>query len=159
MNSSNGQNKYVLDTNILIGFSIWTPICFHNEFWSKLENCLQEGKWILLDVVVKEVKYNKDLEAWCKKQTGKGLVKDITDDHRNRAAEINNKYPMIDEATQNSVTDPYIIAYAEANKLGIVTREVHKEADSLYKIPDVCGKLNIEVIKKPEDFLRKINFS
>lgn len=159
MSNSTEKTKYLLDTNILIGFSIWAPIYFHGDFWSKLADSLTKGDWVLLDVVVGEIKYNKSLERWCEEQKKRGLVIAISDNDRDRAIEINNQYKMIDDTTQNSVADPYLIAYAEANKLGIVTREIHKEHDKdLWKIPDVCGALNIEVLKKPEDFLKKIGF-
>lgn len=159
MSNSTEKTKYLLDTNILIGFSIWAPIYFHNDFWSKLADFLEKGGWVLLNVVVEEIKYNESLQKWCKEQKRKGLVKSIGENDKNRAVEINNQYKMIDDATQNSVADPYLIAYAEANKLSIVTREVHKEeGETLWKIPDVCKALNIEVIKKPEAFLKKIGF-
>ena len=159
MSDPTEKTKYLLDTNILIGFSIWAPIYFHGDFWSKLADSLKNGNWVLLDVVVGEIKYEGDLKKWCKEQEGKGLVRVVSDDDKNRAVEINNLYKMVDDTTQNSVADPYLIAYAEANKFGIITREVHKEKNQdLWKIPDVCAALNIEVIKKPEDFLKKIGF-
>ena len=159
MNNSTENIKYLLDTNILIGFSIWTPISFHRDFWSKFSDSLKNGDWVLLDVVLEEIKYENDLKRWCKEQNGKGLVSAVSVDNRNRAVEINNKYKMIDDVTQNSVADPYIIAYAEANGLGIVTREINKEKDKdLWKIPDVCAELRIGVIKSPEIFLKKIGF-
>ncbi|HNZ85790.1 MAG TPA: hypothetical protein PKN90_05630, partial [Paludibacteraceae bacterium] len=46
------EKIYILDTNILINFSIWCPMEFNEGFWLKLEKLLEEGKWILLDVVV-----------------------------------------------------------------------------------------------------------
>lgn len=159
MINSTEKAIYLLDANILIGFSIWNPIDIGHEFWSKLEGSLVSGNWILLDVVVNEIKYEGELKRWCREQQAKGRVRNITDNDRNRAIEINNLYKMIDDATQNSANDPYIIAYAEANRLTVVTREIHKENNNiLWKIPDVCGKLNIPVIKSPKTFLKGIGF-
>jgi len=66
---------YLPDTNVLIGFSLWLPITLHDVFWAKFAESLERGEWILLDVVVKEIKYNPDLQKWCKDQEKKGLVK------------------------------------------------------------------------------------
>lgn len=151
---------YVLDANILFGFALWMPIDFNKNFWAKLEESLQNGTWILLDVVVGEVKYdNGGLKKWCEDQRKKGLVKSITDDHKNRGIEINNLYKMIDETSQKSTVDTYLIAYAEANKLVIFSREAFRtNSTDLYKIPDVCKSLNVPTIRMPKDFLDVIDF-
>ena len=150
---------YVIDTNTLIGFSIWNPIALNSHFWTKLEEALKEKRWILLDVVVEEIKYNKPLEDWCKKQKKDSLVTEITENDRNYAVEINNKYPMIDQTTFKSTVDTYLISYAVNNKVAIFTREIQKTTEEdLYKIPDVCGILQVECTKKPQDFLESIDF-
>lgn len=153
--------KYLLDTNILIDFALWIPINlkFNGDFWNKLEETLQNGDWILLDVVINEIKYPTELKAWCQKMKQKGLVTKFTDDTKIRSIEINNTYEMIDSITSKSTVDTYLIAYAEANKLCIFSRESpRKLGDKLYKIPDVCDELKIQKIKRPEVFLKQIGF-
>ena len=153
------ETKFLVDTNVLIGFSLWIPIPLNGGFWNKLEEALKNDKWVLVDVVVKEIKYNSDLEKWCKKQENKGLVKKICDDNKYKAIKINNQYKMIDEVTHKSTVDTYLIAYAEANNLGIFSRESPRaNSTDLYKIPDVCDKLKIERIKQPMVFFKKIGF-
>ena len=99
------------------------------------------------------------LDGYIYYKTGSSIEKIKTDD-RNRAAEINNSYKMIDEITFKSTVDTYLIAYAEANNLGIFTRENHrKNMAELYKIPDVCDLLKIKRIKKPKIFLQEIGFN
>ena len=143
----------------MIGFSLWLPITLHGVFWAKFAESLAKGEWILLDVVVKEIKYNPDLQKWCKEQEKKGLVKAIDDTHRDRGVEINNSNKMIDAATGKSTVDTYIIAYAEANKLVLFSRESPmKPGDALYKIPDVCSILKVDRIAKPQIFLEAIGF-
>ena len=158
-NYAQQEIKYLVDTNVLIGFSLWTPILLNGGFWEKLEKSLEDGKWVLLDVVIKEIKYNPELVRWCKKQEKKGLVQKICEDNKYRAIEINNRYKMIDEVTQKSTVDTYLIAYAEANNLGIFSRESPRANPAdLYKIPDVCKELNISRIKQPMVFLKSIGF-
>lgn len=159
MSSDANQTIYVVDANILIGFSIWNPLEFEPAFWSKFEKALEDKKWVLLDAVVGEIKYDGELKKWCKQQKDKGLVTAINDEIRNLAIEINNKYKMINIETGNSSVDPFIIAYASENGLGIFTREIHKTpTDLLLKIPDVCKELEIPCIKQPKSFMRSIGF-
>jgi hypothetical protein len=154
--------KYLLDTNVLIGFSLWKPISLklNDVFWAEFSNALEKDKWVLLDVVANEVKFDKDLMKWCKEQAKKGLVKKIDDVNRNRAVVINNQYNMIDQSTYKSTVDTYLIAYAEANNLGIFSRESPRiKPTDLYKIPDVCQILNISRLSKPKAFLKEIGFN
>jgi len=160
MKDGNDAQVYVIDTSTLIEFSIWLPISLNKVFWTKIEDALKEGKWILLDTMVDEIRNENDgLKAWCKEQKRKGLVKSIDDSHRNRAIEINNLYKMIDDTTARSTGDTYLIAYAEAYKLTIFTREKpRKNSADLNKIPDVCDALKIKYIRKPKIFLEAIGF-
>jgi hypothetical protein len=156
------KTKYLLDANVLLDFSLWVPISFgfNKDFWIKLGESLKNGEWVLLDVVVEEVKYDQDLAKWLKEQKQKGLVEKINANDKNRAAEINNNYKMIDDATFKSTVDTYLIAYAEANNLEIFTREgKRKSPTELYKIPDVCELLRVKYIRNPKKFLENIGFS
>lgn len=156
------KTKYLVDTNVLIGFSLWKPISLNlnKEFWSKFSGTLASGEWVLLDVVANEVRYDNDLIKWCNEQKRNGLFTKINDDNKNRAVEINNQYKMIDGSTGKSEVDTYLIAYAEASNLGIFSRESpRKDPAELFKIPDVCQILNIKRINKPKIFLKEIGFN
>jgi len=161
MSTQQDKNVYILDTNTLIGFSIWIPIDLNKNFWKKLEESLSEEKWILLDVVANEIKKENDgLKKWCVKQKERGLQKNIGDNHRNRAVEINNTWKMIDDTTGKSTTDTYVIAYAEDKQLAVFSREHPRTNDTeLFKIPDVCKQLNIPIIFRPKEFLIAIGFN
>jgi len=160
MNASQEKSVYILDANILFGFSLWMPMSLNKIFWLKLEESLKNGDWILLDIVVGEVKYdNGGLKKWCDDQRKKGLVKSIGDEHKNRGVEINNTYKMIDETSLKSTVDTYLIAYAEANKFIIFTREAFRtNTTNLFKIPDVCKVLNVNMIRAPQEFLEAIGY-
>lgn len=163
--ASSTKTKYLVDTNVLIDLSLWKPMSlnFNDEFWVKLKDALKGGDWILLDVVVNEVRFDHDknlLIKWLKDLNKEGLVTKLDDNYRNRGIEINNEYKMIDGSTGKSEVDTYLIAYAEANHLGIFSREsFRKKATDLYKIPDVCKTLNIERVNKPKAFLKDIGFN
>lgn len=160
MNPQMNKKIYILDTNVLMEFSRWIPISLNKSFWDKLEESLGEGKWVLLDVVVEEIKYNEKLKEWCEKQKRKGFIKTIGESTRERAVEINNIYKMIDETDGNSTVDTYIIAYAEENKLSVFSMESFRiKENGLLKIPEVCQKLKIGTIRKPILFLESISFN
>jgi hypothetical protein len=87
-------------------------------------------------------------------------MRKLSDQNKNRGIEINNKYEMIDQYTQKSKIDTYLIAYAEEQGLGIFSRESYrKNSNFLYKIPDVCDKLKIKRLRKPKAFLTEIGFN
>ena len=151
-----------MDTNVLIGLSLWKPISLklNDVFWTEFTKYLERGDWILLDVVVNEVKFDKDLIAWCKEQKKNKLITELDDQSRDRAVEINKIYPMINQTTFKSEVDTFIVAYAEANFFGIFSRESPRVgSDGLYKIPDVCKVLQIKRLSKPKAFFKEIGFN
>lgn len=159
MNPPTKKEMYLLDTNFLFDFALWIPIDLNKTFWSHLEASLEKGEWILLDVVVDEIRSKGPLKDWCDAQKKKGLVQAITDDHRKRGVEINNNHPMVDVSTGKSETDTYLLAYAEANKCTVVSRERQRDNGAeLHKIPDVCTLLGISLIRQPRPFLERIGF-
>ena len=158
MSAAPRKEKYLVDTNFLFEIALWVPIPLNSVFWSHLTTSLKAGEWVLLDIVVNEIKSAGDLKNWCEAQANNGLVSSIDATHKYRGVELNNTYPMID-GTGKSETDTYLIAYAEANKLTVVSRESQRDSDTdLFKIPDVCGILQIPMIRLPLAFLKGIGF-
>ena len=157
INSIN-HTKYIIDTNTIAKFAYWLPLAMHSDFWNKMENKLHNGEWVLLDCVVGEIKYfGHELNIWMKKQ--KNFVTKITQKDFLKAAEINNSYPMIEQSTGRSTVDTYIVAHALNNGLGILSQENSRRlGEKLYKIPDTCSLYNIPCIKRPDTFLKKINY-
>jgi hypothetical protein len=159
MNDSN-LIEYVVDTNVFIDLDLWYPFECSSGFWSQLKKALEQKKFILLDVVVDEIKYSRaNFKKWLEEQKKNGFVTKISDEAREKAVEINNKYKMIDENSGNSQIDTYLIAYALLNNLKIFTREgPRKKLDELYKIPDTCKELGIECIRSPKLFFSHIGY-
>jgi hypothetical protein len=76
--TNKGGVKYLADTNVLIGFSLWKPIALPNlnlNFWNELSITLEKNNWILLDAVVNEILYDKDLKKWCVEQGKKNTLR------------------------------------------------------------------------------------
>ncbi len=67
---------------------------------------------------------------------------------------------MINQTTFKSTVDTYLVAYAEANSIGIFSRESRRrDPKDLYKIPDVCQLLGVKRLSKPKAFLKAIGFN
>ena len=148
--------KYIIDTNILINFRIFTPIKFHKTFWKQLEECVNNDEIIILQDVADECK-DSELSTWIKRKK----IEPVSHDIRNRANEINKQYPMITEIAQQmkSEADPVIIAFAEKNRYAVFTQEApSKPGGGVYKIPDVCHKLGITCERWPNNVFTKIKF-
>jgi Domain of unknown function (DUF4411) len=153
---------YVLDTNVLIDFAIWHPISLSKVFWECFALNLDKGNWILVDEVVWEIKskYQPELAQWCKDAEMAGRVRKISDDNRNRGLAINKLHPIINTASNKSIVDTYLIAFAEENSLTIFTREARKDIGApLNKIPNVCDALKVDYIREPEVFLNAIGYN
>lgn len=160
MNQGEQNRIFVLDTNILIEMNRWVPLGLCPEFWHLLAQGLEDKKWVLLDIVVNEVGSPRPLVDWCKKQKDAGYVIEIEDKHRQRGVEINSLHKMIDETSGKSETDTYLIAFAEMTNTVILSREGPKKpSETLFKIPDVCGKLNVSCSREPAEFYRQIGFT
>ncbi len=159
MSAPVAKRVFLLDTNVLFGFSWWLPINLNSIFWDKLGAALKNGDWVLLDVVAGEVIYDPELRNWCDQQQQSQLVTAIDGTHRNRGIAINNQYQIIDQVSQKSTVDTYLIAYAEANNLVVFSQErFRRDVSKPYKIPDVCKILKIDRISDPLEFLTAIGY-
>ena len=85
MTDAESKTVYILDTNALIQFSVWLPIDLNKVFWRNMTSSLERGDWVLLDVMVDEIKYSNDgLKKWCDERRKQGLMRSIEDMHRER---------------------------------------------------------------------------
>ena len=160
MSAAPTSGAYLLDTNILIDLSLWHPHGRFSTFWKIMEATLSTGQWVLLDTVVNEILYDQVLQKWCQAQTAKGFLYQLSSSNKARGVVINNTYPMLDQTTQKSQQDPYIVAFAEEYKLILFTREGYrKKPTDPYKIPDVCKQLGVKFLRQPEKFFSAIGYS
>ena len=159
MSEEEQKTVFVLDTNVLFELSVWMPPHLNKVFWQKLAYALKESKWVLLDVVVNEVKKGGALKKWCQDRKNEELITIVSVQQRARGIEINNAHTIIDETSQKSVADVYLLAYAEEKSYTIFTREGHRRNNTgLYKIPDICQLLKITYMRTPDKFYEAMNF-
>lgn len=147
--------RYVIDTNILINFKIFTPMEIHVKFWRQLSHSIEQGHIILLADVARECK-SEPLKSWVRNQKITP-----TDDVKSEAIKINNKYKLITEkdGIKKSEADPVIIAYAQKRKYTVFSYESErKNSKKPYKIPDVCTALGVPFEKRTNKVLKEIDF-
>ena len=153
--------KYVIDTMILINFSIYLPRNYHPTFWRWLEDQIAQGNIIILDVVVKECRSNP-VKSWVNSKSIKRYIVATDNSIKDRAKEINSTHGLITEEAgiTKSQADPVIIAYAEMEGHAVFTQERERRAgETRNKIPDVCRSLGVPCERFPQDILRQLSFS
>ena len=149
------RKPYIIDTNILINFRIFTPMSVHVTFWKQFNEAVENGTIIIIREVADECK-DSEINEWVKSQR---IIE--TDDVQKRAIEIDDKYHLITqkEGITKSAADPVIIAYAEKNNGIVFTREAKRKLDDTpMKIPDVCEALSIKYQRWPDQFFKNIKF-
>ncbi len=166
------QNQYVIDANILINFSIFAPPSTHKTFWMNMEEAVNTDKIIIIRDVADECKYGF-INAWVEQFEATGKIINVNDKVKQRSLNINNTFKMITQVNNSSgqsisksEADPVIIAYAEANKYIVFTREgeqwvgLNKPLTSSHKqtmkIPAVCRELKVKLERSPENVLPNI---
>ena len=60
---------YLIDSSILINFSIFTPIKYHPKFWQELADQVRRGNIIILDAIRDECQGNF-FKRWFKEVPG-----------------------------------------------------------------------------------------
>ena len=148
----NQRKPYIIDTNILISFHIFTPMNIHVTFWDQLSEAVENGEIIIIREVVNECTKPPEIKKWVRSQK---IIE--TDDVHERATEINNEYRLITEkeGIKKSEADPIIIAYAEKNNGIVFTQEAENDPK---KMPDVCKALSIDCQRWPGQVFKDIKF-
>ncbi len=159
---------YIIDTNIFITpYRNYYPFGFGLEFWNFLVKKAEEGEVCSIDKVFDELKDSDDeLSKWVTKcfqkyfkscdnvpviETYREIIKWV-DSQSQYKPEAKNEFMLYSNA------DAWIIAYAKANGLKVVTLEsLSKNQKNRVPIPNVCeafqiGYLNIY------DFLKITGF-
>jgi hypothetical protein len=144
-------SKYVLDTNVFIqAHRQWYRLSFAPGFWSFLLDQHQHGLITSIDRVRKEIKKGDRLYDWVDKAAPRSLFassKQVA--VGNKYKEIinwvmtNPKYDGAAKALFATDTDCWVMAYAYAYNMTVVSHEVPSQAKGRVKMPDVCKQFGI----------------
>ena len=159
------MQKYLLDTNIYIGFydRYYRPIHFPT-FWDNIKTPLNENV-VIPKVVLDESHQDEWIKEWVKENFNRDIINHKT--YAEQFGEVlahiqSSKYyrddVLIDWAREK-IADPWLLAIAKKENLIIVTDELPKIRDKnrpskKAKIPDVAKDLSIDCINRNEFFAR-----
>ena len=148
-----GGKNYVLDANIFIeahqkyyGFEICPG------FWLALTRQFQAKRVCSIDRVRAELTLKDRLAEWVKETSPEGFFKGTADKNVVAAFTeivnwVQNEHQFTPEAKAefSSVPDGWIIAYAKANGLVVVTHEAYApDAKIRVPMPNVCLEFDVE---------------
>lgn len=148
------MNKYITDTDVLIGFYDSLPMDIYKTQWNKIGDYIQNGQLLICEAVFNEIKKAEDFKLWLTNYKG-FLLKCYTEEVLVEAKVIINKYrKLIDINNQSDQSDPYIIALAKINDYTVLSNERYSEGGNKTKIPFVCKEMGIKCINT-HDFYKQ----
>lgn len=140
--------RYCLDTNVFIeGWNKYYSMDLSPGYWDILDTLAKENRLFApIDVKHEIIKVDDNLTAWIKPRPY--LFKEITDEVQAFLRQIMADHQrLVDSTKQRSEADPWVIAFAMAEKAVVVTKETPAGANSRrIKIPDVCNAYKIKWI-------------
>lgn len=156
------MGPFVLDSNFFIqAHRLLYPLDVVVSFWDKVADLANRGVIISIDKVRDEIYGDEDdLENWCRanlpndffKQTGTTEVLNSYQAAIGWAVSRNQYLPRaLTEFLDDREADAWLIAFAHANALPVVTYEISEpNSQRKVKIPDVCIGLNVTYLNTIE---------
>lgn len=144
--------KYVLDTNVFIqAHRQWYRLSFAPGFWSFILDQHKHGVVVSIDRVRKEIKKGDKLYDWVDKTAPRSLFassKQVAVGNKYKeiinSVMANPKYDGSAKALFATDTDCWVMAYAYAYDMTIVSHEVSSQAKGRVKMPDICKQFGIK---------------
>ena len=151
---------FLIDANsIITPYRSYYPFDFASSFWSQLEHNIENGRIVILDLVMEEIlKGTDNLTTWMNSINVKTYI-----DHREPATitiyaqilQFIQSSPLYRESalaewSRNNVADPWLIAVAKSHGLSIVTLEERnsnpnpKNPWRAAKIPDIADQFEVK---------------
>jgi len=160
------MEKYLLDTNIYIGFydRYYLPAHFPT-FWENFKAHIND--FVVIPKVVLDENYQDTwLRSWIKENFVHDVIdhRDFVEEFAEILAHIQKQEHYKDDVLINwareKIADPWILAIAKKENLIIVTDETSNpnlnknQPSKNAKIPDIARELGIECINRNEFFAR-----
>lgn len=164
-------SQYVLDTSVFIeAAKNYYSFDFGTKFWDFLVEKAKENVLMSIDKVLDEINKGKEdepLRIWCNRDFINYFYKTIEESILNEysiivnwAEDQHSQYNRIaiDEFMNEDKADAWIVSYAKANNLIVVTNEVYNPTiKRKIPIPNVCKAFEIRYINI-FDMLRNLKF-
>lgn len=149
------MNKYIIDTDVLIGFNDSLPMDVYETQWKMIGENIENGKIIICEAVFNEIKKSVELKEWLDNYK-KLIASCYSDKVLIEAKIIINEYPkLIDINNPSDQSDPYVIALAKLNRFTVLTNEKYSEGGKKTKIPYICKKMLINCINIHDFYIKE----
>ncbi len=154
----NTPTKYSMDTSALL--NPWQrdyPPDLFPTLWDSLDRLVTGGVVIASEEVLVELqKKDDEVYAWANQR--QPMFVPIDGQVQQVVREILREYPrLIDNRTNRSGADPFVIALAVTEQCSVVTGERPTGSLTRPKIPDVCGAMGVRCLRVVE-FIREQNW-
>lgn len=148
------KRLYCLDTNAFIEpWNKYYSMVLCPDYWAFLDNLAINGIIFCPDEVKREIdKMDDTLKAWLSDRPH--LIHPVTEDVQMHVRDILAKFPnLVQQSSNRSMADPWVIAHALAEKAIVVSKEFkthpNQNRDKV-KIPDVCREYKVRCINDIE---------
>ena len=146
------QLKYILDANVFIeAYRHYYAFDLCPGFWASITHCGEQGILGSIDRVRDELKKEDNLGQWRSHLSAEFFHPTDTDDVIDAYTEVINwaqgetRLTAAAKAAFADDADAWLVAYAKAKGLLVVTRETSKpESKKNLKLPDVCHAFGIK---------------
>jgi len=139
---------YSFDTSaILDGRERWYHPDSFPSFWGKVDEVIEEGRFLAAHEVLKELEKREDgpVHTWAKEREKMFVPPEIPfQEHVARILSSHER--LVSQVKERSIADPWVIAVAMEFGATVVTGEERGKKNHP-KIPDVCAAYSIPCIK------------
>lgn len=160
------MTPYLIDTNFFIqAHRVGFPMDVMPSFWIKVSELAHNKKIISIDKVKKEIyKREDDLKIWCEANLPVDFFKDSSTIITAYSEVVRWAYSKKDWYKKQALdtfmdaeeADAWLVAFAYAQNLPLVTHEISKpESKKDIKIPDACIPFSVRTLL-PMDMLREL---
>jgi hypothetical protein len=160
------MGPFVVDSNFFIqAHRVNYPLDVAISFWVKIRELAEKGIIISIDKVQSELYKNKDaLTDWCETNLPETFFKDSTEVFPEYGQITKWAHSRSDLYLQKAINefldadeaDAWLVSYAFAHKIILVTQEVSAPfGKAKIKIPDVCIQFGVQYINTIE-MLRRL---
>ena len=139
--------EYSFDTSAIL--NTWRrhyPPDLFPTLWEKLESLIDSGIAVATEEVLEELRRKDDeIYNWATRHSDMFIP--IDEMIQYRVLGVMNEFPrLVDNQTNRSGADPFVVALAQLHDLTVVTYEERTHSARRPKIPDVCDSLNLRCI-------------
>lgn len=140
--------EYSFDTSAIL--NTWRrhyPPDLFPTLWERLESLIDSGTAVATEEVLEELRRKDDeIHGWAVRH--RSMFIPIDELIQYRVLDVMSEFPrLVDNRSNRSGADPFVIALAQLHDLTVVTYEESTNSLRRPKIPDVCARLNLRCIK------------